>query len=202
MNNPLVSILLPVYNTSAYLPQCLDSVLAQTYENLQVVLVDDGSKDNSLEICQQYAAKDSRIEVYHQENQGVATARNALLSKIKGDYFFFVDSDDWIELDMIEFLLTRAEKERADIVTCDIVINDSKVSSDYFSKIYSKDEAVERFLYHLEFRGSLCNKLMKITVLEGYQLWRRCSLLLGTAKGGKESRLYRPAVLSLQNVNG
>lgn len=165
MNNPLVSILLPVYNTSAYLPQCLDSVLSQTYENLQVVLVDDGSKDNSLEICQQYAAKDSRIEVYHQENQGVATARNVLLSKIKGDYFFFVDSDDWIELDMIEFLLTRAEKERADIVTCDIVINDSKVSSDYFSKIYSKDEAVERFLYHLEFRGSLCNKLMKITLL-------------------------------------
>lgn len=81
MDKPVVSILIPAYNAATYLPKCLDSVLGQTYLNLQVAIVDDGSKDKTLAVCQRYAEKDSRIEVYHQENQGVATTRNHLQDK-------------------------------------------------------------------------------------------------------------------------
>lgn len=165
MNNPLISILLPVYNTSAFLSQCLDSILAQTYANLQVVLVDDGSNDKSLDLCLQYASKDSRIEVYHQENQGVAAARNALLSHIKGDYFLFIDSDDWVEPNMVEFLISRTEKEHADMVVCGMVKNDGTPSSNVSEEKWTQEHAIKEFLRHINFNGSLCNKLINVTLL-------------------------------------
>lgn len=174
-NNPLISILLPVYNTSAYLPQCLDSVFAQTYTNLQVVLVDDGSKDNSLKICQQYAAKDPRIEVYHQENHGVATTRNHLLEKVKGDYVLFVDSDDWIEPDMVEFLVGKALSNQADIVVCDNVKNDGACSEEYREKRMDQETTIKKFLFHKELSGSLCNKLVKTSLLHGIRFDNRIS---------------------------
>lgn len=161
-----ITILIPCYNAEQYLPQCLDSVINQTHQDLQIVLVDDGSKDNTLTIAQGYAAKDPRIEVCCQENHGVAYTRNQLLDKIKGDYFIFIDSDDWIESDMISFLATQAKQEDADMVTCDIVINDNPVCKDHAYSLYNKEEAVKRFLYHLEFRGSLCNKLCKAILLQ------------------------------------
>lgn len=216
MNNPLVSILLPVYNTSAYLRQCLDSVLAQTYTNLQVVLVDDGSKDNSLEICQQYATKDSRIEVYHQENQGVATARNVLLSKIKGDYFLFVDSDDWIEPLMVEYLLSRALAYKADMVTCGMVKNDAEPSTTAHEKSCTQDEVIKEFLRHVNFNGSLCNKFTNVTLLHNEPRFHRgisygedalfCWELLKEAKGGivvtdKQLYHYRMNAASLSHLN-
>lgn len=170
---PLISILLPVYNTSAYLHQCLDSVLAQTYTTLQVVLVDDGSKDNSLEICLQYAAKDSRVEVYHQENQGVASARNVLLSKIKGDYFLFVDSDDWIEPHMVEYLLSRAVAYKAEMVTCGMVKNDDEPSVVAHEKSFTQDEVIKEFLRHVDFNGSLWNKLTDVTLLHNEPKFHR-----------------------------
>lgn len=161
-----VSILLPCYNVEAFLPQCLDSVIRQTYNDLQIVLVDDGSKDNTFAIAQDYAARDSRIEVYHQNNQGVATTRNVLLSKIKGDYFLFVDSDDWIELDMVEFLINQAKEKNADIVTCSNVINDNPRTDKIKSvKEYKQAEIVKAFLCHTWFNGSLCNKLTNVTLL-------------------------------------
>ena len=88
----LVSVLIPVYNVAQYLPKCLDSIVNQTYQQLQVVVVDDGSSDKSLFIAKDYAAKYPFVEVYHQENAGVAAARNNLLSHVKGDYILFVDS--------------------------------------------------------------------------------------------------------------
>lgn len=164
-NNPLISILLPVYNTSAYLHQCLDSVLTQTYTNLQVVLVDDGSKDNSLEICQQYAAQDPRVEVYHQENQGVATARNVLLSKIKGDYFLFVDSDDWIEPLMVEYLLSQVMAYNVEMVTCAKVQKDSDKGKSAMEELWNQDKLLKEFLRHVNFSGALWNKLFKTSLL-------------------------------------
>lgn len=172
-DSPLVSILSPCYNVEKFLPQCLDSIINQTYSNLQIVLIDDGSNDDTWRVMQDYAGKDNRIEIYHQENQGVAATRNQLLGKIKGDYFLFIDSDDWIEPDMIEFLATQAKCENADMVTCDIVINDTPVSKDYTYYIYNKQEAVKRFLYHLEFRGSLCNKLCRTTLLHKRPLFQQ-----------------------------
>lgn len=216
MNTPLVSILLPVYNTSAYLHQCLDSVLAQSYTNLQVVIVDDGSKDNSLEICQQYAAQDSRVDVYHQENQGVATARNALLSNIKGDYFLFVDSDDWIELDMVEFLVTTAIQEGADLVSCGMVKNDGRPSATFKVEDWTQEHAVKEFLRHVSFNGSLWNKLIKVRLLHNEPRFHRgisygedalfCWELLKEAKNGiivtdKQLYHYRMNAASLSHLN-
>lgn len=160
-----VSILIPCYNVEKFVPQCLASIIGQTYRDLQIVVIDDGSRDRTWNILQEYAAMDSRIEVYHHENQGVAAARNSLIDTINGDYFLFVDSDDWIEPDMVEFLVSRAEQQNAEMVTCGIVVNDTAVKNKCKEIIYYKDAAVERFLYHKEFSGSLCNKLCRATLL-------------------------------------
>lgn len=160
-----VSILIPCYNVEQYLPQCLDSVVNQTYNDLQVVLVDDGSTDNTLSIAQEYAKKDTRIEVYHQENQGVAAARNTLLSKIKGDYFLFVDSDDWLELNMVEFLVGKAQESSAEMVMCGMVVNDTIPSADYTEEIWNQEKTIREFVAHVNMNGSLWNKLTNVTLL-------------------------------------
>ena len=175
MNNPLVSILVPVYNVEAYLPQCLDSLLGQTYPHLQIVLIDDGSSDNSWTVMQQYAAQDNRIEIYHQENQGVATTRNHLLKKIKGDFVLFVDSDDWVELDMVEFLLSKALDNQADIVTCGNVINDGIPKALYKEEVWPQEKVIKEFLRHVNFNGSLWNKLIKANLLSGHRFDPRIS---------------------------
>lgn len=162
---PKVSVLVPIYNSQNYLPKCLNSILCQTFDNLQIVLLDDGSTDNSYSIAYKYAIKDSRIELYHQNNSGVADTRNKLLSFTNGDYILFVDSDDWLELDMIEFLITEQSKSNADMTTCGMVLNDRAVANQYIKKIYTKDKAIENFLYHTEFRGSLWNKLLKSSII-------------------------------------
>lgn len=161
MNNPLVTILSPCYNVGQFLPNYFDTVLRQTYANLQVVLIDDGSKDNTRAVMQEYADKDSRVEVYHQENQGVSATRNNLLDKVKGDYVLFVDSDDWIELDMVENLVGVALEYSSKFVMCDRVTNDNKPKDDALEiKILSQEQAVHDFLRHEYFIGSLCNKLL------------------------------------------
>lgn len=168
MTHSLVSILIPVYNVEQYLDQCLDSVVGQTYQELQIVIIDDGSKDGSFDICQNYANKDSRIEVYHQENQGVATTRNHLLEKIKGDYVLFVDADDWIELDMIETMLNLSLKYDADIVNCQNVKNDDICSKNKTKiELWFQEDTIYHFLRHLIFNGSLWNKLIRARLLHG-----------------------------------
>lgn len=105
-SNPLVSIIIPVYNTEKYLKDCLDSVLSQTYQNLEIILIDDGSTDNSSQILKQYAKKDSRIKIITQKNQGQSTARNYGLKEASGEYVSFIDSDDAIEKDFVSSLLS------------------------------------------------------------------------------------------------
>ena len=171
-----VSILIPVYNVRLYLQKCLDSVIAQTYSDLQVVLIDDGSTDDSWRICQQYAEKDSRLEVYHQDNCGVATTRNRLLEKIKGDYVLFVDADDWIEPDMVQYLVGLANEYQAEVVMCDRLINDEvPVVTNPSIKILSQEKAIDDFLHHDYFVGSLWNKLIKMSLLHNEQFHRGIS---------------------------
>lgn len=159
-DKPLVSILSPCYNVEKFLPQCLDSIVNQTYTNLQIVLIDDGSKDNTWRVLQDYASRDSRIEIYHQENQGVASTRNNLLDKVKGDYVLFVDSDDWIELNMVEFLVSQAQTCQMDIVVCNLVSLERR-------RILTQEQVVEMFLAHKELSGSLWNKLVRRDLLHG-----------------------------------
>lgn len=172
----MVTILIPVYNTSKYLRQCLDSITAQTYQNLQVVLVDDGSTDDSLSICEEYAGKYSYIEVHHQVNAGVAAARNKLLSYIAGDYVLFVDSDDWIEPQTVEYLVAEARYSQVDIVTCSAIINDGPITVKEIQKEeWSQERTVLEFLRHVIFNGSLCNKLIKAERIKGIQFAKEIS---------------------------
>lgn len=113
---PLVSIIIPVYNISRYLPQCLDSVISQTYQNIEIIMINDGSTDDSGSICDQYAQRDGRIHVFHTPNRGPGAARNLGLENARGQFVSFIDSDDWIGPQTIETLLGAAQETEADIV--------------------------------------------------------------------------------------
>ncbi len=112
----MVSIIVPIYNIEGYIRECVGSILAQTYPDFELILVDDGSPDNCGRICDEYAEKDVRIKVIHKENGGLTSARNAGLSVAKGDWIMHVDGDDWIEPDMIESLIEAAKVTKADLV--------------------------------------------------------------------------------------
>jgi len=120
--NPLISIIITVYNMEQYLEECMKSVLNQTYTNLDIVLVDDGSKDKSAKMCDAYAAKDSRVQVFHQKNGGLMSAWMAGVERAKGKYLLFVDSDDWIELNMVEKLLVHLTGIGTEIICSDYII--------------------------------------------------------------------------------
>lgn len=117
ISTSLISIIIPIYNVEKYLPKCLDSVISQTYTNIEIILVNDGSTDSSGLICDDYALKDSRIKVIHKENGGVSSARNIGLDTASGDYVMFVDSDDYVEVDFCEKSLKMALEMNADIVS-------------------------------------------------------------------------------------
>ena len=114
----MVSIILPVYKVEKYLDKCMESVLNQTYEDIEVVLVDDGSPDNCGKMCDLYSERDARVKVIHKENGGLGYARNSGLEIATGEYVLFVDSDDWLELNAVEFLVSCMERNNADIVVC------------------------------------------------------------------------------------
>lgn len=116
----LISIIVPVYNVENYIRECIDSILAQTMRSFELILVDDGSKDASGRICDEYADADDRIRVIHKENGGLSSARNRGLDEAKGDYICFVDSDDAVSADYLEKLYAAIKKDNADIVVCDI----------------------------------------------------------------------------------
>lgn len=117
-NSPMISIIAPVYQVEAYLPACVESILAQSYADWELILVDDGSKDNSGSLCDAYAAKDHRIRVHHQPNAGASAARNAGLELARGAYIAFVDSDDLIKPDYLEVLYRNITEHHADIACC------------------------------------------------------------------------------------
>lgn len=158
---PAISIICPVYNAEKYIHKCIDSVLKQTFTDFELLLIDDGSPDCSGRICDEYAEKDSRVQVFHKENGGVASARQMGLDNAKGEYTIHVDPDDWVEPNMLEELYVKAKETNADMVICDYWVNYKKyeryqVSGQHRdnSTLYLKDIICK---YH----GSLCNKLIK-----------------------------------------
>ena len=152
--NSLISVIVPIYKVEKYLIKCIESILSQTYTNLEIILVDDGSPDKCGEICDEYEKKDSRIKVIHKKNGGLSDARNAGLDIMAGNYVAFVDSDDWIEPQMYEHLLAKLHYFHADIsiggVSCDLddngIINTEKIVS-YDSAPFSEGnvETMHRF---------------------------------------------------------
>lgn len=164
---PLISVIVPVYNVEKYLHACLDSILAQTFTDFELILVDDGSPDSSGKICDEYAEKDSRIRVFHQENQGQAAARNYGVTLAKADWISFVDSDDIIHPQMIELLFAALKKENTDISIAFVENFEDGSTPDTFYTELSEDyictEVDEEFLLEIfeDLRyHSPCNKII------------------------------------------
>ena len=118
MKHPKISIIIPVYNVEKYLDRCIDSIINQSLKDIEIILVDDGSPDNCPQLCDEWAKKDSRIKVIHKENAGLGMARNTGMQHATGEYIAFIDSDDYVDLDMYAKLLEKAELHNADIVYC------------------------------------------------------------------------------------
>lgn len=138
--NELISIIVPVYNVEKYLEKCLNSLINQTYKNLEIICVNDGSKDNGLAILKEYQAKDERIVVIDKQNEGASIARNVALERVTGDYLMFVDSDDWIEENTCEIALKTIHEESADLVMWPYVKEYSDTSQK--KEIFNEDKIV------------------------------------------------------------
>lgn len=137
---PIVSVIVPVYNVELYLKRCLDSIIKQTLANIEIILVDDGSTDNSGKICDEYLRVDSRIKVIHKKNGGLSSARNAGLDIASGKCVGFVDSDDWITDDFYEILYKLMKKNNADIVSCDYKIVHNELKKLHAKKTCKKND--------------------------------------------------------------
>ena len=157
MGGPAVSIIVPVYNAEDYLHRCLDSLLSQTLEDLEIIAVDDGSSDGSSGILDSYAGKDNRVKVIHVRNGGVSKARNLGLDVARGEYFGFVDSDDWVDPDMFEVLLTTAREADADVSVCGVYGE----TENRGKKVLSPKQAVVCMYTEPGFCGYSCNKLVR-----------------------------------------
>lgn len=140
--NQLVSMIVPIYKVEKYLGQCIESLLAQTYHNLQIILVDDGSPDRSGEICEEYAKKDERILVIHKENGGLSDARNAGIERADGEWLCFIDSDDFIAPDMVERLYQLVKEHRAKLAWC--AVEEVEEEAEYASAMREKDREKEK----------------------------------------------------------
>ena len=165
----VVSIIVPVYKVEKYIRQCVDSLLAQTYRNIEVILVDDGSPDNCGAICDEYAAKDSRVKVIHQQNGGVSVARQTGIDHATGEYSIHADPDDWVELNMIEELVAKAVANNADMVICDFY-RESKSDRIHVCQNPGNDlsaSAVLRKILSQQLHGSCWNKLVNRSRIEG-----------------------------------
>lgn len=173
-----VSIIIPVYNVRNYLPQCLDSVLKQSYVNWEAILVDDGSTDGSGRICDDYAKRDARFRVIHQGNAGAANAKNTGLDHADGAYIVFIDSDDWVEPNWLETLVSIARENRADVVECDFrkeYVGRSQVANDWEDAVFTAESYLAQYLSNWTC-SLFWNKLYRADLLKNirFRRERRC----------------------------
>ncbi len=161
--NPLISIIIPIYQVEKYLVRCLESIINQTYENIEIILVDDGSKDNCPQICDEYMKKDKRIKVIHKKNGGLSDARNKGLETIKGSYVTFVDSDDYVEKDYIEYLYKLIKKYKTNLSVCAsraIYESGTIISQETYEEYkLTKVKLLEKMLYQENINVSTWGKL-------------------------------------------
>lgn len=167
--HPKVSIIVPIYKAEEYLHRCVSSILAQTFADFELLLVDDGSPDKSGEICDEYAKKDSRVRVCHKENGGVSSARQCGLDYARGEYTIHADPDDWVDANMLEELYSKAREDDADVVLCDYYIckRDRKKYISQTPASTGHDSLLRQYLRQ-ELHGSLCNKLIRRSLYSSY----------------------------------
>lgn len=171
MNQPKISIISPVYNAEKYIHKCVDSIMAQTFTDWELILVDDGSPDASGLICDQYASLDSRIRVIHRQNGGVSAARQTGLDAAQGEYVIHADPDDWVEPTMLEELYAKAKAEDADMVICDYYTNsgDRQVLNVQSPTDVSNNVQIIRDLFQ-QLHGSCWNKLVRRVCYSKYDI--------------------------------
>lgn len=168
----LISVVVPIYNVEKYLDEALNSIINQTYKNLQIILIDDGSTDRSGVICDEYAKRDNRITVIHQKNAGAGAAKNTGLDLIQGEYFSIIDSDDYIELNMYEKMVCYMENYRVDVVQClfrNVFVN-CKVDRKYIIKSngirkIKRNKFLKEYLYDWKY-AIFANKVFKTSLLK------------------------------------
>lgn len=169
----LISVIVPVYNMELYLDRCMKSILEQTYSNLEIILVDDGSTDKSPRMCDEYSKQDSRIKVIHKKNGGLSDARNAGLAIATGTYIGYVDSDDWIELDMYERMYTACVEHHADVAVCryaSVFPDETYKAGTGETRVFDREELVEHYLKddeHVIIYNSVWSKLFSKSIVEG-----------------------------------
>lgn len=169
----MISIIVPIYKVEKYLPKCIESLLNQTYRDIQIILIDDGSPDNSGKICDRYSAKDSRIKVIHQANSGVSSARNTGLDIALGNYIGFCDPDDFVAPDMYQKMVEAMEREKVDLVVC---------GYDYYDEQYRKDESRP---YHIRDNETLTKE----------DIYCRLSDMPPTIRHGVVNKIFRRRLL-------
>ena len=173
----MISIIVPIYKVEKFLPKCIESILAQSYSDFELILVDDGSPDECPEICDEYAAKDQRIIVIHQKNSGVSAARNVGLKKAKGQYIGFVDPDDFIAQDMYEKMVQAVEQSAAELVIC---------GYDYYDEEYCVDEKRKY-------------RIASDEVINQKELMKRMSDMPPTLRHGVVNKVFKSNLLSRMN---
>lgn len=171
MKEDLISVIIPVYNTEKYLERCINSVINQTYKNIEIILIDDGSTDNSGKICDEYAKKFQEIVIIHQRNQGASVARNNGISKASGQYITFVDSDDMIEKNYVEYLYNLIKKYnvKMSIASYKTIFENGKyidLGKKYSEKLMTTEEALDRLLKEQGFTVSPCSKMYHKSIFE------------------------------------
>lgn len=176
MSDPLISVIVPVYKTEKYLQRCVDSICGQTYTNLEIILVDDGSPDNSGAMCDALACKDKRIRVVHKENGGLSSARNAGLDIMTGAYVCFVDSDDLIDRQMCRVLYDRLVEQNAQVSCGGIANFDGSQILSYFNPnlderfTLSRKEAMAELSKNYRITNSMCDKLYLAEIFDGLRM--------------------------------
>ena len=168
----LLTVIVPVYNVELYLDRCVQSIIQQTYKNLEIILVDDGSTDGSSEMCDQWAQKDSRIQVIHKKNGGLSSARNAGLDISEGEFLSFIDSDDFIELDMYQTMMDALQNSGKDIACCGRIVDlwGKRKKKEYTRsepKVYSREEAMKEVLCLRDIDVSAWDKIYRKELFEG-----------------------------------
>ena len=162
IGSPAISVIVPIYNAEKTLRKCVDSLLAQTFQDFEILLIDDGSPDQCGAICDEYAKQDSRVRVIHQENQGVSAARQCGMDNAQGEYTIHADPDDWVEPNMLEELYKKAKEDDADMVICDFYENTYKGQKYVKQQPSSLDRKIVQKELFTHLHGSCCNKLIRL----------------------------------------
>lgn len=204
----MISIIVPIYNVEKYLNKCIESIINQTYRNIEIILVDDGSPDKCPEICDSYAQKDGRIKVIHKKNEGLINARKSGLEIAQGEYIGFVDGDDWIEPKMYELFAKQIEKYSPDMVLSDFYYDNGKElsnSEQLFDREYYNKEDLKKFIYpkmlfsgtYYKFGVNPCcwSKIYKKELIK-----KNLPLVDGRIKMGEDAAFTYPCLIDAQSV--